>query len=266
MNTINSTDGTPIAYQRSGTGRPLVLVHGAVADHSRWMPILPLLQDAHTLYAIDRRGRGRSGDNQPYAIEREYEDVAAVVDSIAGPVDLLGHSFGAACALEAARLTSNIRRLILYEPPPPGVAEVLPDDVKARLSGLLDAGEREELVTTFLLEVAGLSSREVGLMRASPSWAERVAAAHTIPRELEWLRSSPPFDAARYAGVRVPALLLLGGESPPFYRRNVEAIAGALAGSRIEVMPGQRHIAMNTAPELFASLVLAFLDGPDEAG
>lgn len=126
METVRSKDGTAIAFQRSGAGSPLVLVHGAVSDHSRWMPILPPLEKQFTVYALDRRGRGGSGDTKLYAIEREFEDIAAVVDSIGGPVDLLAHSFGAFCALEAARLTSNIGRLILYEPPPPGVKGTMP--------------------------------------------------------------------------------------------------------------------------------------------
>ena len=89
MEHIRSKDGVPIAYGRSGEGVPLVLIHGATADHTRWMPILPELEKHFTVYAVDRRGRGKSGDADPYAIDREYEDVVTVVDSIPGPVNLL---------------------------------------------------------------------------------------------------------------------------------------------------------------------------------
>src|SRR5437667_5494724 len=107
MRTIASNDGTSIAFTRGGTGRPLVLVHGTTADHTRWMPLLPELEARFTVYAVDRRGRGGSGDAEDYSIEREFDDVAAVVDAIAEPVFLLGHSYGAVCALEASLRTRN---------------------------------------------------------------------------------------------------------------------------------------------------------------
>jgi pimeloyl-ACP methyl ester carboxylesterase len=123
MEHIRSKDGTAIAYKKSGVGPPLVLVHGATADHTRWAPILPLLEPRFTVYAMDRRGRGQSGDQTgdqaDYAIEREFDDVAALVDSLAEPAVLLGHSYGGICSLEASLRTSNLRKLILYEPPIP---------------------------------------------------------------------------------------------------------------------------------------------------
>src|SRR5689334_8539504 len=102
MMTVKSKDGTPIAVAKSGHGPPLVLVHGTTADHTRWKPILPKLEEKFTVYAIDRRGRGGSGDSANYAFEIEFDDVAAVVDSIGEPVFLLGHSYGAICSLEAS--------------------------------------------------------------------------------------------------------------------------------------------------------------------
>src|SRR3712207_6694772 len=112
-----SKDGTPIAYWRSGEGPPLVLVHGTAADHGRWRPVLPAFEERFAVCAVDRRGRGGSGDSEDYAIEREFEDVAAVVDSLGEPAFLVGHSYGALCALEAALLTPNVRKMVLYEPP-----------------------------------------------------------------------------------------------------------------------------------------------------
>src|SRR5215212_10319251 len=110
--TVTSKDGTTIAYWRSGHGEPLVLVHGTTADHSRWAPVLPELEKHFSVCAIDRRGRGGSGDSDAYALEREFEDVAAVVDSFGEPAFLLGHSYGALCALEASVLARNVRKLV----------------------------------------------------------------------------------------------------------------------------------------------------------
>jgi pimeloyl-ACP methyl ester carboxylesterase len=111
METVTSRDGTPIAYERGGEGPPLVLVHGTTSDHLTWEPVLPELQKHFTVYAIDRRGRGESGNGggAGYDIEREFEDVVAVIDSIDGPADLFGHSYGAICALEAALRSGQVR-------------------------------------------------------------------------------------------------------------------------------------------------------------
>ena len=114
--TVTTESGTPLAYWRSGKGPPLVLVHGTAADHSRWRPVLPALEERFTVYAIDRRGRGGSGDSDDYAVEREFEDVAAVVDSLGEPVNLLGHSYGGLVALEAALLTRNVRKTRAVRP------------------------------------------------------------------------------------------------------------------------------------------------------
>jgi pimeloyl-ACP methyl ester carboxylesterase len=258
MNTVRSFDGTPIAYEQTGAGRPLVLIHGATADRSRWLPVLPALSESYAVYTVDRRGRGGSGDGEPYSIEREFEDIAALVDSLDEPAHLLGHSFGALCALNAALLTRNLRSLILYEPPPPGLP-TLPAAITGRLQALLDAGDRDGLVAAFMLEVAKVPAEQLAVMRAAPSWAGRVAAAHTILREGRAIESLPPFDAARYRGIAAPVLLLLGGDSPALYRDSIEAIHSALPDSRLVILPGQQHIAINTAPDLFAREVLTFL-------
>ena len=123
MTRVASRDGTEIAVWSSGQGPPLVLVHGAVADHTRWRPLLPYLEPHVTVHAMDRRGRGASGDAPGYAIEREFEDVAAVVDAVAeasgSATDLYGHSFGGLCAFGGATLTASVGRLVLYEGWPP---------------------------------------------------------------------------------------------------------------------------------------------------
>lgn len=259
MQKIISKDGAPIAYQRSGAGPPLVLVHGTTAAHSRWAPILPALEQHFAVYAIDRRGRGESGDGQSYTIEREYEDVAAVVDSIGEPAHLLGHSFGALCALEAALLTSYVRRLVLYEPPMPlSGASLYPEGMIDLLQAMLEAGDREAVLTVFFREVVRMPPHEFERYRSLPAWQARLAAAHTIVRESR-AEERYEFKAERFKSLHAPTLLLLGGDSSQSFKAITTAVDAALPNSQIVVMPGQQHIAMDTAPELFVREVVMFL-------
>jgi pimeloyl-ACP methyl ester carboxylesterase len=260
MEKITSIDGTPIAYRRSGAGAPLVLVHGTGGAYSRWAPILPVLEQHFSVYAVERRGRGESGDGDAYAIEREFEDVAAVVTSIGEPLNLLGHSFGGICALEAALLAQNIHKLVLYEPPLPleGVP-IYPPGVIERLEALLDAGDREGILTIFIREVVRMPAHEFERFKSSPAWPARLAAAHTLPRELR-AHEGYRFDAERFKALNIPTLLLVGGDSPHFFKAAIEALDAALPNSRVVVMPGQQHIAMDTAPDLFGREVLGFLN------
>ena len=258
IETIISKDGTRIAYRRGGEGPPLVLVHGTAANHGRWSPVLPALEERFTIYAIDRRGRGGSGDGRGYVIEREFEDVAALIDSIGEPVNLLGHSYGALLALEATLLTPNIRKLVLYDPGIEAGEEIYPSEVIERLEALLEAGDRDGVVATTMREVAGLPPETVEHLRTLPVWQTRVAAAHTIPRELRAVKAYG-FDPERFRDLGVPTLLLSGGTSPAALRKAAEAVDGALPDSRIVVMPGQGHAAMDTGTDLFTAEVLHFL-------
>jgi pimeloyl-ACP methyl ester carboxylesterase len=260
MRTVTSKDGTLVAFWRSGEGRPLVLVHGTSASHSRWAPVLPGLERHFTVYTIDRRGRGESGDGETYSIEREFEDVAAVVDAVGEPVHLLGHSYGGICALEAALLTENVQKLVLYEPPIPVEGEpIYPEGVITKLEALLAAGDREGVVSTFFKEVVRMPPHELEHFRALPAWSARVAAAHTLPRELR-AHEGYHFSAERFKKLSIPTLLLLGGDSPAFFRAAIETLAAALPNSNVVIMPDQQHIAIDTAPEVFAGEVVAFLD------
>ena len=259
METVTSRDGTPIAYRRSGEGPPLMLVHGTAADHSRWRPVLPALEERFTVYAIDRRGRGGSGDAEGYAMEREFEDIASVVDSIGEPVNLLGHSYGALSSLEAALLTRNVRKLVLYEPAIDVTGEgIFPPGVVDRMEAMLEAGDRDGVVSTTMREVAGLPPETVEQLRSLPVWQARVAVAHTIPRELR-ANEAYGFNPERFGGLEVPTLLLLGGNSPASFEEAAKAVDEALPDSRIVVMPGQGHAAMDTATDLFTAEVLGFL-------
>lgn len=264
MQTIRSRDRTQIAFACSGTGPPLLLVHGTAGDHTRWSPLLPRLEPHATVYAMDRRGRGGSGDADPYEIQREFEDVAAVIDAIAAsigsPINVLGHSYGALCSLEATLLTANIQRLILYEAPPPGTPGLFPPDSIAKIERLLAEGDRDAAISTFMREVVEIESSEIEMLRTLPSWAGRVAAAHTLPREEHATEQLSPFDPNRFKGMKTPTLLLLGSESPAFFAEFTKQIHAALPHSNIAVMPGQQHTAMNTAPDMFLREVFDFLE------
>jgi pimeloyl-ACP methyl ester carboxylesterase len=254
--TVASADGTPLAVWKSGEGPPLVLVHGATADHTRWAPPLPALEEHFTVYNFDRRGRGESGDAADYALEREFEDVVAVVESAGTEVNLLGHSHGGVCALEAALLTDRIRKLVLYEPPMGFLAT--PPEVVQELEALLQAGKRDELLVLFMREVAGLPPEQIEALRALPAWQARIAAADTIPRE-ERVNREYAWDPDRFRDLPVPTMYLLGGDSPEQFSLAGEAVEKALPDCRLVVMPGQRHAAIDTATELFVSEVLSFL-------
>jgi len=258
MESIRSADGTTIAYARSGTGPSLVLVHGTTADHSRWTNILPALERRFTVLAMDRRGRGASGDAPDYDLAREFEDVAAVVGAAGPGPALLGHSFGALCSMEAALLVSGLSRLILYEPPfsPPGVS-MYPPGTAERYSAMLDAGKREDLLIAFFTEVVRAPPDQMAALRKDPSWTARIAAAHTLVRELR--DDTYIFDPARFAALDTPTLVLRGELSPPFLREAAARVAESLPAARLVELPGQGHVAMTTAPELFLSEVTGFL-------
>jgi pimeloyl-ACP methyl ester carboxylesterase len=217
------------------------------------------LERQFTVYVVDRRGRGESGDSPTYSIEREFEDVAAVVDSVDQPVNLLGHSYGGICSMEASLLTKNVRKLILYEPPVPipGV-QIYPTGIVDKLQALKEQGNKEAVLTTFLREIVRMPSHELDLLQSQPAWSGRVAAAHTIPRELQ-AHQAYKFKAERFSNVRTPTMLLLGGDSPHFFKTAVELVKAALPSSQVVVLPGQQHVADQTAPELFLREVLRFL-------
>ena len=258
---VTSADGTIIACWRSGEGPPLVLVHGTSADHSRWKPVLPAFEERFTVYAVDRRGRGASGDSEGYAIEREFEDIAAVVDSIGEPVYLLGHSYGAVCALEATLLAQNVRKLVLYEPGMNVTGEqIYPPGFIERLEALLEAGDREAVISTMFRDLVGMSQEEAEYLRSLPAWRERVKAAHTVPRELR-ADEVYRFDPERFGNLGVPTLMLEGSDSPAFLKAADKAVDEALSNSRIVVMTGQGHAAMDTGTDLFTTEVLRFLEG-----
>ena len=263
---VTSRDGTRIGFERSGEGPPLVLVHGTTADRTRWAAVLPAFEAAHTVYAVDRRGRGLSGDAPEYALEREYEDIAAVIEAVAGAhdgaTDLFGHSYGALVSLEATLRAPAIRRLVLYEPPIPTGGPIYAEGLRERIEAMMESGDRDGAVATFFSEVVGVPESDLATMRSTPVWQARLAAVHTIPRE--FADEDYVLEPERLAAVDVPVLLLCGSESEEFMKAATAAVDAALPASRVAVMEGQGHIATTTAPDLIARLVLEFLAEPDQ--
>jgi pimeloyl-ACP methyl ester carboxylesterase len=259
---VTSPDGTEIAFWPGGDGAPLLLVHGAMSDHTRWGPVLPHLEPYASVVTMDRRGRGSSGDGRDYLVAREFEDVAAVVDVLArtsgSSVDVYGHSFGATCALGAAMLTANVGRLVLYEPSTEAAAAELPAGVVDRMEARLAEGDREAALDILFREVVMLSDGQVAALRAQPAWEGRIAAVPTVPRELA-AEIGGAIDLARLGEIGVPVLLVGGGESPDYMKADTEAIADALPNARIVVLEGQDHVGDVLAPEAFAEAVIPFL-------
>ncbi len=253
---VKSFDGTAIACWRQGSGPPLVMVHGTTGAHDSFRLLAARLDDRFTIYAVDRRGRGESGDTQPYAFEREVEDAASAVEALDEPVNLFGHSFGANIAVEAALVASNLRRLVLYEP---GV-DVTSSSAAAidQMEEMIARGDREGALEFVMSRVVELRPKELDQLRRSPVWASRVAAVHTVPRELR-AEIELSLEADRFAGLQVPTLLLLGSESPEWAHLATQALAAALPDARVVLLEGQGHAATVTAPDLLASEIAGFL-------
>ena len=262
-----SRDGTEIGYVSNGHGPPLLVIHGGVGDHSRWDTLRTHLEPHLTVHAMDRRGRGASGDADTWSIEREYEDVAAVVDAIAvdhgRPVDVYGHSMGGNVAFGAVPLTDNLRRLVLYEawPMVDPSAIVPPRVFVERLEALLAEGRNEAVVETLLRDAVGSTEEELEQVRAQPSWPGRIAAAPTIPREIR-ATFEHTFDPEQAAKVTVPTLLLVGAEAPDRFQPG--PVLAALPDARLAELPGQEHEADIVAPELVAEQLVAFLLQEDD--
>ena len=275
--TIVSPDGTPIAVfstdsggGSAGVGRPLILVHGATADHTTWRTSGPLLATRHTIHAVDRRGRGASGDTAGYAIEREFEDLAAVVDAVAaesgGPVDVVGHSYGGRIGLGAALLTGNLRRVVVYEgaPPPSSGRGYQDDGTLARIEDLVAAGDRDEALATFMGEIVGMPDADLAAFRSDPIWPRRAAAVETTIRELQ-AEVSPAASLEALGDVRQPVLQILGGASAAVFGEATRALDARLRNGRVVTIEGARHAAHHTHAPVFVAALEAFLAAPDMA-
>ncbi|HET9084242.1 MAG TPA: alpha/beta hydrolase [Candidatus Limnocylindrales bacterium] len=269
---VRSADGTPIAVFSSGpagtetTAPALILVHGAAADHTTFRVIGPRLAERYAVHAIDRRGRGGSGDTFPYSIEREFEDVAAVAEAVASesgqPVAVVGHSYGGRCALGAALMTDRIGAVVCYEgaPTPPGV-DYGDASLAEELAELDRAGQPALLLETFLRRVVGMDDAAIAAYQADPVWPRRVGAAHTIPRELLAEGRSDAAGLEALGQVRQPVLQVLGGASKPEFAESTAALHDRLPNGIVAVIPGARHAAHHTHPDALIEAIETFLDG-----
>lgn len=256
VSTVTSADGTTIAIECAGTGPSLLVVHGGTGDRTRWTPLFPLLAAKFRVCAMDRRAHGDSGDTAPYTLQKEVEDVVAAVAAQPGPVFVLGHSFGAVCAFEAAFRTKKIAKLALYEPP---VRLNDHSPILARMEAMILSGDREAALTTFMREIVMLSADELTAMKARPSWAGLLATVESSIRQ-DRVLSKNQFDPVRARTMTVPTLLMAGSKTAsPELKRSVESLRDTLPHLTMHIFEGQEHNAMDTVPGEFARALSSFL-------
>ncbi|MEI6046960.1 MAG: alpha/beta hydrolase [Chloroflexota bacterium] len=256
MEYVMLKDGTAIAYKRSGTGPPLVLVHGAISDHRIWQQVSPALEDHFTVYAPDRRSHGNSGPYLPnYTLEREFEDLAEFIDTLGEAVYLVGHSSGACYALFAALRTSNVHSLVLYEPPP---LQLPPPAILERINHYEAQHDPVGLFITFMDEIVRTPPETLERLQKNHLWQMWITNAPTLPSELRSF-ADYKIDPASFATFQQPTLLLFGSESPRYMWASTQKVAATLPNSQVVILEGQGHGAMNSAPELFVGKIRQFL-------
>lgn len=254
MNTVTSSDGTTIAFDRLGEGPPVVIIGGGPTHRSANAPVAKLLSEQFTVFNYDRRARGDSGDTAPFAVDREYDDLAAVIDTAGGSAMLYGTSAGAAIALEAAARGLAATKLALWEPPYAlDDATRPPADYEARLAAAVAAGRPGDAVELFFIAAVGMPAEFVAQMRQAPFWPE-----------MERLGQALVYDAAimgdfrvpteRLAKVTVPTLVIDGGTIPGM-SRTADAVARLVPNARCRTLHGQPH---NVDAAALAPALVAF--------
>lgn len=269
MNKVISKDGTAIAYERSGAGPAFIVVTGALSDRAAVARADADAGDAafwrhFTLFAYDRRGRGASGDTAPYALEREVEDIDALITEAGGSAYVFGHSSGAGLALEAARrLPTRITKLAVYEPPfiidssrPP-----VPPDYAARLQELLASGRKGDAVAYFMTTGVNIPPEAIDNMRRSPMWQGMEALAPTLVYDAivmgDTMRGNPE-SLKKYASITTSTLVMDGGASPAFMHNSADALAKILPHAQRRTFPGQEH---GVANAVLVPALLEFFNG-----
>ena len=246
MQQVTSKDGTAIAYDQAGTGPALILVGGALSERSAAGPMAGMLAPNFTVYGYDRRGRGNSGDTAPYAVEREIEDIAALIEQAGGSAFVYGMSSGAVLALRAAAHGLPITKLALYEPPliVDATRQPIPKDYVAHLNELVAAGRHGDAVEYFLTAAVEVPPALVAEMRGSSIWPGMEALAPTIAYDgmvMGDAMSGEKGSLQQFAAVTTPALVLDGGASPEWMHSGAQALADVLPNARRETLPGQTH-------------------------
>lgn len=261
MNIVRSKDGTSIAFDRSGIGPALILVGGAMSDRTGAATVSSLLASRFTVFAYDRRGRGDSGDTPPYAVEREVEDLDALIGEAGGSAFVMGGSSGAVLALDAAARGLAITELVLYEPPL--IVDrgrlPLPAGLAAHLAELVSDGRRGDAVAAFMSEALSMPHEVVAQMRSAPYWAGLEKVAHTLPYDLIItgpIQTGSPAPLARWSSITAPALVMDGGESPAWMHTGVRALAEILPNATHRTLEGQTHAA---DPKVLAAAMEDFL-------
>jgi len=267
---VPSRDGTPIAVFAGGAGpgTPVLLIHGTASDHRTWRVVAPALARGRRVFAMDRRGRGASGDAPRYVVERELEDVAAVADAISDRVGdtivVIGHSLGGRLALPASRRSAAIRGVVAYESAPLRGDAPEGRDTERLIADLrrdLDRGANDALLARFMTEAVGMPAADLEAFRTNPIWPARAATAPTIVRELDAAAHDPAIGFEALAETTVPVLQLVGGASAPWFRDGAAALDGRLADGRLATIEDARHAAHHSHPDAFLAAALNFADG-----
>jgi pimeloyl-ACP methyl ester carboxylesterase len=257
MDKVTSKDGTTIAFDRLGAGPPVVLVCGGSTDRMVNAPVAEQLAPHFTVFNYDRRGRGDSGVTPPYQVEREVEDLEAVVAAAGGQASVYGTSSGAALALEAAASGLPITKLALWEPPfiPEGVPRP-PEDQVEQYERMVAEGRRGDAVAFFMSKVVGLPDEFVASARTQPFWAGQEAIAHTLAYDAR-IMGDYSLPVERAASVKVPTLVI-AGEAIPWMRQTAKALAAALPDGQTRTLEGQGH---DVDPAVIAGAVREFFAG-----
>ncbi|WP_410574867.1 alpha/beta fold hydrolase [Amycolatopsis sp. cmx-4-61] len=253
---VTSADGTTIFFQQRGDGPPVILIGGAFNDRTTVEGLAAVLAGDFTAVTYDRRGRGDSGDTPSYAVEREIEDLAALIAQVGGTASVFGHSSGAVLALEAAAAGIGIERVVAYEPPY-ATDEHPRADVVAEVRAQLAAGDRDGAVATFL-RVAGTPAEMIEGMKSAPVWGWFTALAHTLPYDLTIVGPDARPRSEKLARISVPTLVIGGGASDEALQSGARAAAAAVPGARHETLEGQDHGVLQY-PETLKPLLTDFL-------
>ncbi len=258
MKTVVSADGTKIAFDQTGEGPPVILVVGAFNDRATGAPLAKALESRFTVLNFDRRGRGASGDTQPYAIEREVEDLDALIREVGGAARVFGYSSGGNLALEAAARGLNITKLALYEAPfmvgDDDSRPRPPKDMARQLAKLVASGRRGDAVELFQTEMVGIPEQVVVQMRNAPFRPGLEATAHTLVYEAT-IVGDLTLPTAQLKSIKAPTLVIYGGASPAFMGTGAKALAKALPEAHVRSLEGQSH---DMAPAALAPVLLEF--------
>lgn len=264
MQTITSADGTTIAYERAGTGPAVIVISNVAEDHTGVAGLAEALSGHFTVVSFDRRGRGASGDPQPYDPAREIEDIAALIDIAGGSAALTSGSGGCAIALDAvSALGDKVTGLYLYDPPffVDDSRTPAPADYVEHVDELVAAGRRDEAVEYVMTEVIGVPAEYIEPMKQDPSWDDMVRYAHTFAYEgriLRGLQDGKPLPADRWS-IDAPITVAVGGDSEDYFRLAADALAALLPNVTVLTLPGQDHGAFWAAPEPVAEQIREFM-------